>query len=103
MGQVVLGGTEEYGYAGEERTLVWSIFSLGGIHWDQTTGVLTQADWEYSPTLHAKYVLDKTSLWGSQRTGLDSTLIISLGVVVAAIILIVLFFIRRKKKDQEEQ
>jgi hypothetical protein len=96
MGQVVLGGTEEYGYAGEERTLVWSIFSLGGIHWD------TQADWEYSPTLHAKYVLNKTSLWGSQRTGLDYTLIVGLGVVVAVILMIVLFFIRRKKKEDQE-
>jgi hypothetical protein len=102
MGQVVLGGTEEYGYAGEERTLVWSIFSLGGIHWDKTTGVLTQADWEYSPTLHAKYVLNKTSLWGSQRTGLDYTLIVGLGVVVAVILMIVLFFIRRKKKEDQE-
>jgi hypothetical protein len=103
MGKVVLSGTEEYGYAGEERTLVWSMVSddLSG-HWDKTTGVLTQADWEYSPTLYAKYVLDKTSLWGSQSSGLDYTLIVGLGVVVAAVLLIVLFFIR-KKKDQEAQ
>jgi hypothetical protein len=40
MGQVVLGGTEEYGYAGEERTLVWSIFSLGGIHWDELDWII---------------------------------------------------------------
>ncbi|MHA1288550.1 MAG: hypothetical protein ACTSPB_14190 [Candidatus Thorarchaeota archaeon] len=100
--KIVLSGTEEYGYAGEERTLVGSIVSddWSG-HWDKTTGVLTQADWEYSLTLHAKYVLDKTSLWGSQSSGLDYTLIVGLGVVVAAILLIVLFFIRRKKeKDQ---
>ena len=103
IGQVVVSGTEEYGYAGEERILVSSSVSEGWVsHWDKTTGVLTQADWE-NPTLQVKYVLDKTSLWGSTGTGLDTTLIVSLGVVVAAILLIVLFFIRRKKeKDQEK-
>jgi hypothetical protein len=101
VGQVVLGGTEKYGYAGDERTLLWSMGSHS--HWDKTTGVLTQTEWASpwrSSTFKTKWVLDKTSIWGSQRTGLDSTLIISLGVVIAAILLIVLFFIQRKKKDQ---
>ncbi len=103
VGQVVLGGTEKYGYAGDERTLLWSMDSHS--HWDKTTGVLTQTDWAspwISPTFKTKVVLDKTSLWGTQRTGLDSTFIVGLGVVVTVILLIVLFFIR-KKKDQEAQ
>lgn len=106
IGQVVLGGTEIYGYAGDERTLLWSMFSDDlSAHWDKTTGVLTQTDWAspwISPTFKTKWVLDKTSLWGSQRTGLDSTFIVSLGVVVAVILLIVLFFIRKKKKKAQE-
>jgi LPXTG-motif cell wall-anchored protein len=76
-------------------------------HWDKTTGVLTQTEWASpwrSSTFKTKWVLDKTSLWGSTGTGLDTTLIVSLGVVVGAILLMVLFFIRKKKrKDQEIQ
>jgi hypothetical protein len=73
IGQVVVSGTEEYGYAGEERILVWSNLLEGWTsHWDKTTGVLTHTDYVISPTLQVKYVLDKTSLWGSHRTGSDT-------------------------------
>jgi hypothetical protein len=101
FGGVFIGGTEDYAYAGEERTVIWSMFSEGNFHWDKTTGVLTQYDGNYSPTLEAKWLLTKTSLWGS-GTGLDLTLIAGLVVAVAAILMIVLLFIRRKKKNEQE-
>ena len=101
FGVVVIGGIEDYTYAGEELTVIWSMFSDGNIHWDKTTGVLTQYDGNYSPTLEAKWLLTKTSLWGS-GTGLDLILIAGLVMAVAAILLIVLFFVRRKKRKEQE-
>jgi len=102
FGGVFIGGIEDYTYfAGEGRTVIWSMFSEGNFHWDKTTGVLTQYDGNYSPTLEAKWLLTKTSLWGS-GAGLYLTLVVGLVVTVAAILLIVLLFIRRKKKNEQE-
>ena len=100
MGNVVIVYIEDYMYASEERTVICSMFSEGNFHWDKTTGVLTQHDGNYPPTLEVKWLLTKTSLWGS-GTGLDLTLVAGLVVAVAAILLIVFLFLRKRKKTIE--
>ena len=64
FGNIEIQGVENYEYAGEERTVVWATFSGNTLHWDQDTGVLCQADWNWSSNYEARWILDKTSLWG---------------------------------------
>jgi hypothetical protein len=101
VGVIDIGYIEDFVYAGEERTVVASAFSGGSTHWDQISGVTTQSDWTSPSGLKTKWLLEKTSLWGS-GTGLDLILIVGLVVAVAAILFIVLFFVRRKKRKEHE-
>ena len=64
FGNIEIQGVENYEYAGEERTVVWATFLGNALHWDQDTGVLCQADWNWSSDYDARWILDKTSLWG---------------------------------------
>ncbi len=101
FGPIDIDGTEQYVYAGEERTLLWAIEDFGTFHWDKETGIQVQYDSEVDG-VPRKIQLEKTSLWEitdeSTETGLDLTLIAGLVVAVAAILLVVLLFVRRKKK-----
>jgi hypothetical protein len=69
FGNIIIGGIEKYPYAGEERTVIWSIFSGHALHWDQATGILCQADWNWSSDYEVRWTLDKTSLWGQTSSG----------------------------------
>ena len=100
FGNIDIQGAENYEYAGEERTVVWATFLGNTLHWDQDSGVLCQADWNWSSDYEARWILDKTSLWG--QNGLDVTLIAILGMA-AAILIILFLFIRRKKKDEKNK
>ena len=100
-----IDGTEEYAYAGEERTLLWAIEDIGTFHWDKETGIQVQYDSEVDG-VPRKILLEKTSLWETNgesiETGLDLTLIVGLVVAVVAILLIVLLILRKRKKTTEK-
>ena len=101
FGSINLEYIEDYGYAGEERTVVAAIFSDNIAHWDKTTGVLTQLDWTQSPDLKHHWLIEKTSLWG--ETGIDIMLLVGFGIAIVAVLLIILLFFRRKKKKSENE
>jgi hypothetical protein len=96
FGIIDIDGIEDYTYAGEERTVVWFMSSDGSIHWDQKTGIMTQVDWNYSPSLKATWVLDKTNLWGLNE-GLDPLLIIAIATIIAITLSLVLLYLRKRK------
>jgi hypothetical protein len=100
IGIIEIGGVEDYTYAGEERTVVWAMLSFDGyegtVHWDQTTGIATQADMTYSPALDATWVLEKTNLWGLNE-GLDPLLIIGIAAIIVIALLLALLYIRKRK------
>ena len=98
VGIKVIEYIEDYSYAGEVRTVIASVSSDDSTHWDQITGVTTQADWTDASGTKIKWLLEKTSLWGSTGTGLDLTLVAGLAAVVVAILLLVFLFLRRKQK-----
>ena len=102
VGIVVIEYIEDYNYAGEERTVIWARFSDFTTHWDKITGVTTQAEWTSPSGMKIKWLLEKTSLWGSTGTGLDLALVVGLVGAIAAILLIVFLFLRRKKKTTEK-
>lgn len=101
FGPIDIDGTEEYAYAGEERTLLWAIEDFGTFHWDKETGIQVQYDSEVDG-VPRKIQLEKTSLWEitdeSTEAGLDLILIVGLGVAIVAILLIMFLIIRRRKK-----
>ncbi|MEJ2241900.1 MAG: hypothetical protein P8Y18_07140 [Candidatus Bathyarchaeota archaeon] len=100
FGNIDIMYIETYSYAGEERTVVGSTFSGNTFHWDQDTGVLCQADWNYSPDYETRWILDKTNLWG--QTEIDPIVIAGLGIAIIGLLLIVILFFRRKKKKDEK-
>lgn len=97
-----IDGTEEYAFAGEERTLLWATEDFGTFHWDKETGIQVQYDSEVDG-VPRKIQLEKTSLWESTdettETGLDLTLIVGLGVAIVAILLVMFLILRRRKKN----
>jgi hypothetical protein len=101
FGSISIEYIEDYGYAGEERTVVAAIFSDNIAHWDKNTGVLTQLDWSQSPDLKHHWLIEKTSLWG--ETGIDIMLLVGFGIAIVAVLLIILLFFRRKKKKSENE
>jgi hypothetical protein len=110
FGNIVIQGVEKNRYAGEERTVVWSTFSGHTLHWDQDTGVLCQAYWNWSSDYETHWTLEKTSLWAQMgigwilnflsQIGLDPTLLVVLLIAVVGII-IILVYIKRKKQKQK--
>jgi LPXTG-motif cell wall-anchored protein len=100
FGNIGIQGVEKYEYAGEQRTVVWATFSGNTCHWDKDTGVLCQADWNWSPDYETLWTLDKTILWG--QTEIDPILIAGLGIAIIGLLLIVLLFFRRKKKKEKQ-
>jgi hypothetical protein len=100
IGIIEIGGVEDYTYAGEERTVVWAMLSFdgyeGSAHWDQKTGIVTQADWDYSPSLTATWVLEKTNLWGLNEE-LDPFLIIGVATIIVITLILVLLYMRKRK------
>ncbi len=100
QGNINITGIEERTVAGAERTIITGANPDTTYRWDQSTGVLVEANSTYTGYAITTKV-DQTNIWQPQIFGLDPALFyaVAVGTTIVLVALIVIVAMRRRRID----